>query len=229
MKKNTAVLEAPVRTQNDSATRKLVILALLSAIGYVSMLFIKIPVISFLSYEPKDIFLVLAGFLYGPAAALACCVVTGVLELLISSTGLIGMIMNIVASAAFACTASFIYKKRHDVTGALIGLVCSVGAMTVTMLLWNYLISPLYMGISRAEIVPMLTAMFLPFNLLKAGINAMLTLLLYRPFMRVLQMCGYPVSDHLAENKASHIAVYAVAALLLCLCIGVVYYLNHSA
>ncbi len=229
MKKNAAVMNPPVQTRTDSATRRLVILALLSAIGYVSMLFIKIPVISFLSYEPKDIFLVLAGFLYGPLAALACCVVTGVLELLISSTGLIGMIMNIVASAAFACTASFIYKKRRDVTGAMIGLVCSVAAMTVMMLLWNYLISPLYMGVSREQIVPMLTTMFLPFNLLKAGINAMLTLLLYRPFMRVLQMCGYPVGDHLSERKTSNIAVYIVAALLLCVCIGVVYYLNHSA
>ena len=60
--------------------------------------------------------------------------------------------------------------------------------MTVCMLLWNYLISPLYMGISRAEIVPLLSTMFLPFNLLKAGINAVVTFLLFLPLRNALSM-----------------------------------------
>lgn len=224
--KKTAVMNAPAAS--DGAVRKLAVLALLSAIGYVSMLFIKVPVIGFLSYEPKDIFLVLAGFLYGPAAALACAAVTGLLELFVSSTGLIGMIMNIVASAAFACTAAFFYRRRKDIVGAVIGLIVSVAAMTVMMLLWNYLISPLYMGVTREEIVPLLTTMFLPFNLLKAGINAAVTMLLYRPFLRVLRLCGYPVSDHLADTKKSNVLIFSAAAVLLALCVGVVIYLNRG-
>lgn len=228
MKKNAAVSAPANAAQSTSVVRKLTVLALLSAIGYVSMLFIKVPVISFLSYEPKDIFFTFAGFLYGPLAALACCIVTGVLELLISSTGLVGMVMNIVASAAFACTASLIYKKRRDIYGAAIGLVCSVAAMTVMMLLWNYLISPLYMGISRAEIVPLLSTMFLPFNLLKAGINAGITLLLYRPFLRVLHLCGFPVSDHLADKRSSVALIAVIAAILLAVCIGAVIFLNRQ-
>ena len=228
MKKSAAAAVPMTGAQNASAVRKLTVLALLSAVGYVSMLFIKVPVIGFLSYEPKDIFLTLAGFLYAPIAALACCIVTGVLELFISSTGLIGMVMNIIASAAFACTASLIYKKRRDIYGAALGLVCAVAAMTVCMLLWNYLISPLYMGVSRAEIVPLLSTMFLPFNLLKAGINAAITLLLYRPFLHVLRLCGFPVGDHLADKKSSVVLVAAVSAVLLAVCVGVVLYLNRG-
>ncbi|MBP0967952.1 MAG: ECF transporter S component [Oscillospiraceae bacterium] len=226
--KRTAAAAPVTGMQNTSAVRKLTVLALLSAVGYVSMLFIKVPVIGFLSYEPKDIFLTLAGFLYGPLAALACCIVTGMLELFVSSTGLIGMIMNIVASAAFACTASFIYKKRRDILGAALGLISAVAAMTVCMLLWNYLISPLYMGVSRAEIVPLLSTMFLPFNLLKAGINAALTMLLYRPFLHVLRLCGFPVSDHLSDKKGSVVLTAAVSAVLLALCIGVVAFLKRG-
>ena len=38
------------------------------------------------------------------------------------------------------------------------------------MLLWNYLITPIYMGMDREEIVvPMLIPVFLPFNLVKAA------------------------------------------------------------
>ena len=224
--KKTAAVSAPAQT--TSATRKIAVLALLSAISFISVLIVKIPVISFLKYEPKDIFITFAGFLYGPLAALACSVVAALLELPFSSTGLIGMVMNILSSAAFACTASLIYKKRRDITGAAIGLVCGVAVMTVSMLLWNYLISPLYMGVTREQIVPMLSTVFLPFNLLKAGINAGLTLLLYRPFLRVLHLCGFPVSSHLEEKKSSVIPVASAAAVILAVCIGIVILLNQK-
>ena len=224
--KKTAAVSAPAQTA--SATRKLVILALLSAIGFISMMIIKIPVVGFLKYEPKDIFITFAGFLYGPLAALGCTIVTALLELPFSSTGLIGMIMNIVSSAAFACTASLIYKKRRDIYSAAIGLLSGVAVMSVSMLLWNYLISPLYMGVTREQIVPMLSSVFLPFNLLKAGINAGFTILLYRPFLRVLHLCGYPVSEHLEDKKAPVFVVAGVSALMLAVCIGVVIFLNRS-
>ena len=228
--KKAAAVTAPsaAAAQRHSATEKLVVLSMLSAIGFISMMLIKIPVIGFLKYEPKYIFITFAGFIYGPLAALACGIVTALLELPFSSTGLIGMVMNIVSTAAFACTASLIYKKRRDIYSAAIGLLSGVAVMSVSMLLWNYLISPLYMGVTRAEIVPLLTSMFLPFNLLKAGINAAITLLLYRPFMRVLRLCGSPVEEHLADKKSSVALVAVIAALLLALCAGVVFYLNRG-
>jgi riboflavin transporter FmnP len=209
----------------NSTTKKIVVLAMLTAVAFIASFF-KIHVISFLNFEAKDVFLLLSGFMYGPVAALGCSIVAGLLELPFGSTGVIGMIMNILASAAFACTASIVYHKRRDVVGAAVGSVCAVAAMTVTMLLWNYLISPLYMGVTREAIVPMLSTVFLPFNLLKAGINATLTLLLYRPFLRVLRLCGYPVEDHLADSKKATILMCAVSFVLLAVCIGVVVYLN---
>ena len=226
MKTRTAAMPAaPAAT--TSATRKLVMMALLTAFALVASRF-QVPVISFLKYEPKDIFLVIAGLLYGPLPALGCSVAAGLLELPFSTTGVIGMIMNILSSAAFACTVALIYKKRRDILGAVIGSVCAVAAMTVTMLLWNYLISPLYMGVTREQIVPMLSTVFLPFNLLKAGINATLTLLIYRPFLHVLHLCGYPVKDHLADSKKATVLMCAASGVLLAVCVGVVVYLNNK-
>lgn len=209
------------------ATRKIVILALMSALGFISMLYLKIPVVSFLKYEPKDIFITLAGFLYGPLSALSCAVVTGLLELPVSSTGFIGMIMNILSSAAFACSTAWIYKKRRDLYGAVIGLICGVVAMTASMLLWNYLITPLYLHIPRSAVAAQLTTVFLPFNLLKAGINAALTLLLYRPFLRIIRICGITVNDHDDIGKFSNIIIYVSAGILLCACIGAVIWMNR--
>lgn len=224
MKKTTAVSTS----DRFSSTKKLTILALLSAIAFITAITLRVPVISFLKYEPKDIFILFGGFLYGPLAALICSVVAAMLELPFSTTGLIGMIMNMLSSAAFACTASFVYKKRRDIYSAAIGLVCGVAAMSVAMLLWNYWISPLYMGVTREQIVPMLSTVFLPFNLLKAGINAGFTLLLYRPFLHVLHLCGFPVKEHMGDKKSSIILIAAIAGVLLAVCVSVVIFLNQK-
>lgn len=224
--KRTAAVGRPAHSA--SATKKLTILALLSAVGFITAIVLRIPVISFLKYEPKDIFITFAGFLYDPFAALACAVVCGLLELPFGDTGLIGMVMNILSTASFACTASVIYKKRRDIYGAAIGLICGVAAMSVSMLLWNYLISPLYMGVTREDIVPMLTTLFLPFNLLKAGINAGFTILFYRPFLRVLHLCGFTVDDHFKDKKSSILLITIMAVILLTVCIFAVLLLRKK-
>lgn len=188
------------RKNMKTKTQKLVILAILSALAFALMMVVKIPVVGFLKYEPKDILLTLAGFLYGPGAAFACTLVTCALELPFSSTGLFGMVMNILSSAAFSCVASWIYSRNKTFKGAVAGCIAGLVCMTVTMLLWNWLISPFYLGVSRAEIGSMLWEMFLPFNLIKAGVNALLVILIYRPFIRVIKLCGLPVGDEEKEQ-----------------------------
>ena len=59
--------------------------------------------------------------------------------------------------------------------------------MTVIMLLWNYLITPLYMGYPRETVAAMLIPTFLPFNLLKSGLNSAILLLIYKPVVTALR------------------------------------------
>jgi riboflavin transporter FmnP len=106
----------------------------------------------------------------------------------ISSTGLIGLIMNVISTFSFACVAAFIYKRRQTMSGAVFALAAGVVAMTAMMLLWNYIITPLYMvNVSRAQVTAMLLPVFLPFNLLKGALNATVTLLLYKPLVTALR------------------------------------------
>lgn len=178
-------------------TKKLVTLAMLSAVAYIAVVLIRIPAVSFLKYEPKDVILAITGFMYGPVAALCVTTVVSVVEMVtISTTGWIGMIMNILASAAFACVAALVYKKTRTLKGAVIGLIAGVLSMTAVMILWNYLITPLYMGVPREAVVSMLIPIFLPFNLVKGGLNAGLTMLLYKPIVESLRKAHLvPVSD----------------------------------
>ena len=105
----------------------------------------------------------------------------------VSETGWIGAVMNLVSTCSFACVAALIYKKKHTLKGAVIGLLAGVVCMVIVMILWNYLLTPIYMGYPREAVVPMLPTVFLPFNLLKGGLNAAITMLIYKPVVITLR------------------------------------------
>ena len=168
--------------------KQMVVMALLAALAYVVMVFIRIPVISFLKYEPKDVIITIGGFIYGPLASLSISLIVTLVEMgTVSDTGWIGAVMNFVSTAAFVLPATIIYKKMHNLKGAVIGLVSGVVSMIIVMLLWNYILTPLYMGYPREAVAKMLPTVFLPFNALKGGLNAALTMLLYKPVITALR------------------------------------------
>ncbi|MBQ3548860.1 MAG: ECF transporter S component [Oscillospiraceae bacterium] len=179
--------------------KKLVTLAMLTAVTYVVMLLCKsIPdVAGFLQLEVKDTVICIGGFLYGPVSAAVIAVVVAVIEMLtVSGTGPIGCLMNVLATAVFCCTASYIYKKNHSRHGAVIGLGVATLALTVVMILWNYLITPLYMGVPRAAVVEMLLPVFLPFNLVKGALNMAATLIIYKPVVTALRKANLVPPSH---------------------------------
>jgi len=169
-------------------TKKITIIAMFCAIAYVIVAFIRIPVVMFLDYEPKDVIITIGAFMMGPFTGFIISLIVSVVEMFtISDTGPIGLLMNVIATCAFSCTAAYIYKKNHSMKGAVIGLFAGLLLMTASMLLWNYLITPMYMNVPRDVVSAMLVPVFLPFNLLKAGINMALTILLYKPVVTALR------------------------------------------
>lgn len=167
--------------QTSWRLRRLTVMALLTALSYACVFFVRIPVVLFLNYEPKDVLLTIGGFLFGPLAGACMAIVVALLELVtISTTGVIGLVMNILSSCLFVCTASIIYHRKRTLGGAVIGLICGAVLMATGMVLWNYLITPLYMNVSREQIAGILLTVFAPFNLLKGTINASLTFVLYK-------------------------------------------------
>ena len=196
--------------------RKLIMMAMLSAMAYMLMLVARVPVVLFLKYEPKDVIITIGGFLFGPMASFIISFVVSLLEMVtISDTGIIGGIMNLISTCSFACVAAFIYKKQHTLKGAILGLGLGSLLMVAIMLLWNWLITPLYMGVDRATVEGMLIPAFLPFNLLKAGLNSALTIGLYKPLSTALRRIGL-VETH---AKSSKTGVYLFSGALLITCI----------
>lgn len=200
----------------NKSTKKIVMTGMFSALAYALTCLgnlIPIKVAGFLDYDPKDIIIVIAGFIVGPIPTIIISTITALLELItISTTGPIGFLMNIISSCAFALPASVIYHKKRTFSGAIIGLCTGVVSMAVTMVLWNYLVTPLYMGIDRSVVAGMLATVFLPFNLIKGALNASLAMLLYKPVVKAMR--GARLLDS-SEGKKGNVKVLLIVVCVL--------------
>lgn len=192
------------------------VIAMFTALAYVSVIIAKpIPnVAGFLSYEPKDAIIVIAGLLISPLASALISLLVSFIEMItISTTGPYGLIMNVLSTCAFAVPAAWIYHKNRTKKGAVIGLSTGVICMVICMLLWNYIITPLYMKVDRSVVAGMMLSVFLPFNLIKGGINAGITLLLYKPIVSALRSAKLVEASPEGSEKGKFSAGFFVFSL----------------
>ncbi|MBQ3160746.1 MAG: ECF transporter S component [Oscillospiraceae bacterium] len=224
-------MENTLRKTSRMDTKKMVVLAMMTAIAYVAVFIFRIPVVLFLKYEPKDVIITIGGFLFGPLASMLMSAVVSLVEMVtISGTGPIGALMNFLSTVSFACTAAIVYKKVHTIKGAVIGLAMGSVVMVGVMLAWNYLITPLYMETPREAVAEMLVPVFLPFNLLKAVLNSAITMLLYKPLSTIMRKAHVLPETTSAPTEGSHIKryafVYVIAIFLIATCAAVIYFWN---
>lgn len=203
----------------------MVTLSMMAALAYIFMFVSKmlnlvfIPSLSFLSYDPKDIVITIAGFIYGPMSALAVSVVVAAVELVtVSTTGIIGFLMNVLSTGGFTCTAAYIYKANRTKKGANISLACAVLMLTVLMCLWNIIVTPAFMKVPRSIVISMLLPGFIPFNILKGTLNAAFILILYKPVVGAIRKAGLleaSASDASQESNSSVLQSSLVLGLVL--------------
>ena len=211
--------------KNKESIKYITVVAMFAALAYAAMLLGKLVpnVAGFLSYDPKDVVIVIAGFIFGPATSALLAALVSVIEMVtVSGTGFIGLLMNLLSTCAFALPAVFIYKRKRTRAGAVLGLLCGVLCMAAVMVLWNYIITPLYMNVPRETVAGMLLPVFLPFNLVKGGINAVIAFLVYKPVVGALRKSGL-VKERESGAKGRFglvptvIALAALATLVLLL------------
>ena len=206
-----------MKRSNTMNIRRLTMIGLFTALAYVVMVLIHFPVPPMLTLDLKDTVITLCGLCFGPLAAVFAGIVVPFLELItVSGTGGYGFIMNALATLSFSVTVSLIYRFRKNMFGAVLGLVSGVFAMTAVMLLFNLVITPWYLHISVAEVRQMIPTLLLPFNLVKAVLNAALVMLLYKPVSSALQRMGFlPRSEHSYRLDWRTVTAIAISLVLI--------------
>ena len=72
------------------------------------------------------------------------------------------------------------YKRNKTKKTAIKALITGVIVTTVVMCIMNILVTPAFMGAPRAAVIAMIPTVIIPFNLVKAGANSLLTFILYK-------------------------------------------------
>lgn len=201
-------------------TKEISTVGMLCAAAYAAAAVGRIPLVLFLKYDPKDIVIAIGGLIFGPLTSFSVAFIVSLVEMFtISENGVLGFIMNVISSCSFACTAAFIYQRKRKPSGAIMGLLCGWGCMVCVMLLWNYLITPIYMGYPRQAVVKLLLPVFLPFNLVKGGLNAAITMLLYKPVVTALRHAHLTAPAQAPEKNHVTISVIFLSFLIMATCI----------
>ncbi|MDP4108609.1 MAG: ECF transporter S component [Bacillota bacterium] len=167
-----------------SATKRITALGVFAAISVILTYLIRFPIFpaaSFLEYDPADVTILITAFIFGPAwgVLLTFCVAAIQAMTVSASSGIIGFFMHFIATGAFSAVAGLIYRRLPDIKGSVIALIAGVLTMTAVMIPLNLIFTPMY-GVPIDAVKQMIVPVIVPFNLIKAGINAAITLLLYK-------------------------------------------------
>ena len=210
----------------NMTTKKITTLGMLCGLAVIVNLLIHFPLIpsvEFLSYDAKDVIIVIGGFIYGAGSAFIMSVITSLLEIMYRGGNLLDVLMNVISTCTFACVAAWIYKRDHTRKGAFLGLGIGTVCSVLSMLLWNYIVTAIYFGMPREAVVSILVPGILPFNLLKCGLNSGLTLFLYKPIVGIFRRTSLVEhssgGDH-AITKGTVLIGLFICASVICFILG---------
>ncbi len=194
-----------VTTKPRVTTRALVVTAMLSAIGYVLMLFdFSVPFMpSFIKLDISELPALIASFSLGPVYGVVVCLVKNLLNTLQSQTLGIGDLSNFLLGTMFVFPAGLIYQRMKSRKGALIGSLAGAVIMAVGSVFTNiFLVYPLYYNLMSKEailnayqaIIPSMESVEqsiicfnMPFTFLKAMISVLVTFLIYKRISPIIK------------------------------------------
>ncbi len=218
----------------NQATKKLVILAMISALAYILVVVLRIsfiPSATYLKLDIKDVPIAMAGIIFGPLSAVLVSFAVSFIEMItVSDSGPIGFIMNFLSTVGFVLPISFFYKKNKTLKAAVFGLSLGVVLMTVLMILWNIFFTPVYMGVPVEVVIDMIIPVFLPFNFIKGTINAVIVFMMYKPFIQILRKTNSLPKVNTEVKTVKKRVIYAnfIALIILIIAITVIIIFMNS-
>lgn len=167
------------------STRRIAVYALFVALA-MAVSFIEFPLIpgvAWLKYDPSGIVGLIAGFAYGPAAAVIVSVLGFVPHLFADPWG---TLMAVAVGLAMSVPAALVYRRMRTRRNAVIGIIVGAIVALVVAIIGNLLITPIYASMTVSEVAALVVPALLPFNLVKLAIHSVVTLLIYKPISTVL-------------------------------------------
>lgn len=167
------------------STRRIAVYALFVALS-MAVSFIEFPLIPgvpWLKYDPSGIVCLVAGFAYGPAAAVLVSVLGFVPHVFADPWG---SLMAIAVALAMSVPAALVYRRLRTRRGALIGIIAGAVVALAVAIIGNLLVTPIYANMTVEQVAAMIVPALLPFNLAKLAVHGVVTFLIYKPISNLL-------------------------------------------
>lgn len=173
-------------------TKSIAGMAVFSAISFIVYM-IEIPIfastpVSFLKLDLSNVFVMIAGFMYGPIPALIVSLIKELLHILIGTTGGVGEFANMIITTFYILIPSIVYTKKKGLKIVVITLVLACVVQSFISLLVNRFINfPFFLG--SAPFLPTQASdefffkvwyYILIFNLIKSVVVSLITILVYK-------------------------------------------------
>lgn len=178
---------ANLQNTNRWDTRQLVVMALMCAIS-VLLSFVEFaifPAAAWLKYDASFVPAMICGFAYGAGPGMSVGMISVVLHALMSGN-FWGAVMNALVVCGYVIPAALVYKFMRTWKGAIIGLVLSFVAAIALAIVGNLLVTPLYAGMPMEAVADMIVPILLPFNIMKAALNSVITLAIYKAISNLI-------------------------------------------
>lgn len=170
-------------------TNYIVKVALLLSISVVLMYlaFPILPAFEFLKLDLSDLPALIGAFAFGPITGIVIEALKNILIMIFKGTqsGGIGELANFLIGATYVGVAGFIYKKFKTKKSAYISVLAATVAMTAVAVPMNtFVLIPMY-----KKFLPFINDEWtrnyvltgvIPFNLIKAGLVSIITILIYK-------------------------------------------------
>ena len=209
-------------------TRNIAGCAILGAMSILLYLFVKfkLPFIfpSFLDFQFSEVPALIAGYAYGPIGGIIVIILRfiGKIAFMGSQTAYVGEVADLIIGLALVIPSAIIYKRHHNIKGAVASFVISALLSTIVALIANaFVLIPFYLKlyfnndvealVRVLSIIPginssnyLLYYIFyacLPFNLLRYLAVGILTFALYKRIKWLLDKIGHQKKKENENNQ----------------------------
>ncbi|MBE6798735.1 MAG: ECF transporter S component [Ruminococcaceae bacterium] len=196
-----------MKTVKKVNLRALVVMAIMSALGYVLMLLeFPLPMLipPFIKFDFSELPAIITSFALGPLYGVGVCFFKNALHLLNTTTFCVGELSNFLLGAIFVGVAGLVYKRKKTFKSAVVGTLIGAVIMAVISVFTNlFIVYPIYAELlvpmpvilsMYSAILPSVDSVFealvifnLPFNFSKGIIDAVVCFICYKKLSPILK------------------------------------------
>ena len=185
--------------------RKIAVTAIMTALAVVLM-YLEFPLPfmpPFLKFDFSEVPVLVGSFALGPAYGVIIELLKNLIHLPATGTGGIGEASNFITGSIYVFTAGFFYSKHRTRKGAIISMLLATAVLAAVACPFNFFVTlPLYGSVlhfpmeailGMCSFNPFITDklslvlwVFLPFNLFKGIVVALITFFVYKPVSNLI-------------------------------------------